>query len=434
MTLRVGIFILTLTSTFAIGFLTAKKFDHEIKDAPLGTRRSSQKVNPPSVDLDSLSHFPFLSAAKSNTEFISAIANHQNSISRSKALLTFIDTLGPNDFANVIQQLEESGLVELRSPEYRILLSAWAQASPKDAIAYASKHFEGTFAKNTILETWALNDPKAALAWAQKNFASPDSDEANPWLLGVLRGVVATDLNTASSIFESIPRDTPEQREALSTILSHLHATNPESAQEWATKIEDGEIRSIAFGIVAQKMVLTDPVAAAQWVSSLEDSMAFSESAEKIAHHFYLENPEEAKTWTTDLPVWAVGEAANAIVNLTVEENPEDTAQWMSNLLTANPNGNYDPAIETLIEKATLIDPQISAEWITGLTSERQQNKHYQTVLSEWLEKDEQAALDWVQYRHKDLPEPVLMRFFPDFVPEINPHNLDESTLNSSHP
>lgn len=432
---RIGISILALSLTFALGIFTANRIhskeaniSEQDTSHPTRTARESKKR------LNTFSEFSFLTKGASNTDLLSEITIHQNSISRSKALLALIDTLGPNDFHDVVRGFEESGLVELRRPEYELLLSAWAQAAPEDAIEYASKQLDGVFAKNIVLETWATTDPEAALTWAQNNFASPDIDEANPWVLGIIRGIVAKDLDAASSIFESIPRDSPEQREALTSILSHLHATDPKSAQKWAFEIKDEEIRSMALGVVTQKMVLTNPAEAARWVASLKDPTAFSESAQKIAHHYYLESPEETKKWITDLPVWAVGEAANAVVNLTTQENPEAAAQWMSDLLEANPNGNYDPAIETLIEKSVLVDPLVSAEWVIGLTSERQQNKHYQTVISEWLEKDEQAARDWVQYRHQDLPESVLLRFFPDFIPEVDIHNLDESNLNSQNP
>ncbi|MCH6258738.1 hypothetical protein MLD52_19425 [Puniceicoccaceae bacterium K14] len=431
---RISLSLLALGTAFVIGRLTAKKQveivskevgrDHSKPLAPLNSTTSSKPEL--SSNVDPFDEFSFIPENSEKIDTILAIARHRDSVARSKAILALVDTLSRSDFPAVVQSLEESGLQDLRKIEYGILLTAWAQVAPEEAMGHASRLFDGTFAKNTILETWATEDPGAALAWARGSFASPDSHEPNPWLLGVVRGAIASDLELAGSVFDSMPRDTQEREDALSTILSNLHATDPQLAQEWAYAMEDSEDRSEALAIVARNMALTDPVGASNWVSSLEDPSALAGVAEYIAHDRYYDSPEATKDWVTRLPEWAVGKAANAVVMISTKEDPLETAQWMSGLLTTNPDGNYDPAVKTLVDDATLIAPQISAEWITALSSEREQERLYHKVLSYWTSEDQVAAQTWVEYNYKDLPESVLLRYFPDLVPEFGSSNSDQ--------
>ena len=249
----------------------------------------------------------------------------------------------------------------------------------------------------------------------------------------MIRGVVVEDLDMASSLLFSLP-ESQVRDDALEVILGQLHAETPERAREWALAIENSEgnleIRAKALAMVAKNMAINNPAEAAEWIASVNDADAFSRVAEEISYHRYRVDPEGTKEWIATLPSWAIGEAATAVVEASTKQDPIETAQWMSELLNTNPEGGFDEAIEVLVEEATQIDPQISAEWITGLTSERNQERLYHKVLSEWLENSEDNnAQAWIEFRSSDLPESILMRYLPDYIPEIDPMIADESRI-----
>ena len=425
--------ILSFITALVIGYFIPRGQSHkEATHPPTEQTHSSYTASSP-ISSSPLENFSFIAKNATKTEALSVIALYPDSLSRSQAILALIDTLAPDEFPSVVQHLEKSGLLNLRSPEYQLLLGAWAQIAPQDAIAYASKNTRGVLAKNTILETWATRNPKEALAWAQANHTPVDPDDANPWLFGVIRGVVVEDLDMASSLLFSLP-ESQVRDDALEVILGQLHAETPERAREWALAIENSEgnleIRAKALAMVAKNMAINNPAEAAEWIASVNDADAFSRVAEEISYHRYRVDPEGTKEWIATLPSWAIGEAATAVVEASTKQDPIETAQWMSELLNTNPEGGFDEAIEVLVEEATQIDPQISAEWITGLTSERNQERLYHKVLSEWLENSEDNhAQAWIEFRSSDLPESILMRYLPDYIPEIDPMIADESRI-----
>lgn len=359
---------------------------------------------------------------------------HDTASSRMKAMLAVLDKIRPSEFPQLARSLEESGLADLRGSEYNLLFATWAEDAPEDAMDYASQLFESNVAKNVILESWSSHNPEAALRWAQENYASPNADLANPWLLGVVRGAAANNVEFAISVVESMPSDSKGRTEALGVVLNHWYGKSADEALQWVHNIQEEELRFVAYNLLAQRMIQSDPEAAFEKVSALNSGAPLEAVAEEMAHYRYLENPDDTKGWITTLPVSAIGEAASAVVSHSTKEDPIKTAQWMAQLLESNPDGYYQDAIRTLITDSTLIEPQIAAEWVIALDSEREQGRYYQEVLSEWLEKDSQAVNDWVQYNYQDMPEHVLLRFFPGFVPQVNPHNRDEAEINPNAP
>ena len=426
---RAGLWLLSLTAAFAGGHLFTKNSSFE-EDSSLTNEysHSRETLSRPSSSKHALASFPFIPKGASNREIVVAIASHDGAPSRMQAFLAFLDTLKPADFPSAISVLKQSGLVGLREDEYGLLFSAWAEVRPEEAIAFASNQFNNTLAKNAVLETWARHSPEAALQWAQENYSNPYTDETNPWLLGIVRGTVANNLDFAASVVDSMPLESPERSEGLNAILGHLRAKDPDKALQWAESIEDEESRSSAISLLAQKIVQSDPLKAYEQVRTLNDGQALKVVAEELTHHRYLEDPQNTKEWLRTLPEGAIGGAANVVVAHETKQDPIGTAQWMAELiLESNPDENYQNAIRTLIEESTLIDPQVSAEWLVALDSEKDRNRLYQEVISEWREQGEVSAEDWVKYNYDHMPEGVLLRFYPDFVPEIDIHNRDES-------
>jgi hypothetical protein len=70
-----------------------------------------------------------------------------------------------------------------------MLLTAWAEVDPMAAIAYTTENTRGGMATGTVLAAWASRDPESAIAWAE---AKHEGDEANPYMVGIIRSLAAT--------------------------------------------------------------------------------------------------------------------------------------------------------------------------------------------------------------------------------------------------
>ena len=407
-----SLWLFSLVAAFACGRLITRS-------TPAGNTPSVIEANHPSFQgssptEDGTTIFPFLPEGASNAEMVAAIVTHDDASSRLKALLALLDTLSPDEFQEVAKALEQSALVDFRDKEYRLLFASWGEVAPEEAMAYATNLFDGTSAKNTILGSWATHDPEAALKWAEGNYASPNADITNPWLMDVVHGAAAQNIDFALSIVEDMPYESKGQKEALGVVLSHWNAQNPEEALQWVHALEEDTFKWEAFNVLSQSIIESDPETAFERVSNLNGGGPLEFVTKEITHSRYLENPKETKDWVATLPEVAIGKAAEIVVSHGTKEDPIATAQWMAGLIESNPDGNYQSAIENLITNSILTEPQVAADWITALHSRTEKNRLYQDVLKQWLEADETAALDWVVYNSQDIPDNVLLRFFPE--------------------
>ena len=117
---------------------------------------------------------------------LESIVRGENALDRNRALLAYIDQLGPGEFEEAVAHFRSLGITESRFGEYALLLSAWAKADPLTALTYAKENTGSRFATNTILSSWASADPEAAIRWAETNH---EGDEANPYLAGIIRSL-----------------------------------------------------------------------------------------------------------------------------------------------------------------------------------------------------------------------------------------------------
>ena len=147
-----------------------------------------------------------------------AILSNENPLERNRALLAFIDQLGPGDFKQAVTDLRKLDLSDSREGEYLLLLSAWAEADPLAALVYADQETDDEFASQTILTTWASKDPEAAILWAQSNHEGSD---ANPYLSGIIRSLAASDPIRATELLATMPKST-ERGDALDFFLPHF--------------------------------------------------------------------------------------------------------------------------------------------------------------------------------------------------------------------
>ena len=191
---------------------------------------------------------------------LESIVRGENPLDRNRALLAFIDQLGPGDFEQVVANFRAFGITDSRLGEYSLLLTAWAQADPLSALAYAKQHTSNSFATEAILTSWATRDPDAAIRWAQADY---QGDGANPNFPGIIRGLVESDPTRATQLLASMPRS-EERGKGLDFILPHLLQQGGDATRAWIAALTDDALRNGAMMRAAEKLAVTDP-AGGQW-------------------------------------------------------------------------------------------------------------------------------------------------------------------------
>jgi hypothetical protein len=330
------------------------------------------------------------------------IVRKNDPVERNRALLAFLDQLGPGDMKEAVERFKSLDLGESRNGEYAMLLAAWAKADPVAALDHAkeTEDDEDGFAFKTILATWAGNDPDAALRWADSQF---DGDGANPYLIGIIQGIAATDLNKATQLLTSMPYSN-ERGEALASLLPYVLTKGGDAAREWVSSIQDEQLREGVLSRVVEQLANREPKETADWLLAnpsqatlrqLDDAMAaWAEKDQTGAVTYYDALPTgEART-----------NALRGIVNTMAGENPKEAARFMD----SHPADTNDQVVQQFVWHSSQADPALAATYIAKISNEREQINLYNRMLNGWMRRDPAAANAWI--RANSLPQAVQIR------------------------
>ncbi len=365
-----------------------------------GPSRNSTDENtatPRKIPRDAKSAHSTTLTAKDRQTRLEAIVRGENPLERSRALLAYLEQLGPGDFENAVAHFRSLGITDSRIGEYSMLLSAWAQADPVAALTYAKANTRGELARDTILTTWAANDPEAALRWAQSNH---EGDGANPYLPGIIRGLAESNPARASELLAAMPRSV-ERGKGLDFLLPHLHQQGPDAVRDWIASLNDDSLRNGAMTRAADQLAKTDPAGTVSWL---------------------LANPGEASRSRMDnvYSAWAGKDpraALNSLATLPAGENRSNALRGViSNMAVEDPNSAIslmnrypadvnDQVVQSFVWHSLGSDPVAAIDQIARIGDEGQRNQMYRRALGHWLDRDPAAAQAWIQAN--PLPETV---------------------------
>lgn len=318
-----------------------------------------------------------------------AIVRGENPLDRSRALLAFIDKLAPGDFEEVVANFRSLGITNSRMGEYSLLLTAWAQADPLSALTYAKENTTNGFATETILTSWATTDPDAAIRWAQADYKG---DGANPYMPGIIRGIVESDPARATQLLASMPRS-EERGEGLDYIMPHLLQQGSEATRAWIATLTDEALRNGAIMRAAEKLANTDPAGTASWL---------------------LANPGEASQRRMDdvYSVWASKDQQAALSSLNKLPAGDDRSNALrgvvSSVAAADPKAAVslmdqysgdvnDRVVRNFVWHSYGTDPALAASQISRIGDEGQRDEMYRRMLDNWIERDPSKAQAWIQ-------------------------------------
>ena len=356
--------------------------------------------NARSTDAKSLSSRPAGKDAK--LAKLEEIVRKNDPVERNRALLAFLDQLGPGDMKEAVDRFKALDLGESRNGEYAMILAAWAKVDPVAALDHVKEadDDEDGFAFKTILATWAGNDPDAALRWADSHF---DEDGANPYLIGIIQGIAATDLNKATQLLTGMPYSN-ERGEALASLLPYVLTKGGDAAREWVSSIQDEQLREGILNRVVEQLARKEPRETADWLLAnpsqaslrqLDDAMStWAEKDQKGAVAYYDALPTgEART-----------DALRGIVNTMATENPKEAARFMD----SHPADVNDQVVQQFVWHSSQEDPALAASYIAKISNEKEQINLYNRMLNGWMRRDPAGATAWI--RSNPLPQAVQIR------------------------
>jgi hypothetical protein len=326
------------------------------------------------------------------------IVRGENALDRSRAMLSWIDSLAPSEFEAAVAKFRSLGLTEERMGEYAMLLTAWAEVDPMAALAYTTKNTRGGMATNTVLAAWASRDPESAIAWAESNH---EGEEANPYMVGIIRSLAATNPTRATQLLQALPFSS-ERGEALRAMIPHLLKDGPEAAKSWIAGLSDERLRDGATARFAEEMAKTDPLGTTTWLlANLGE--ASTRSVDEVFMELAKDHKDTALQTFMNMPEGdARTRALRGIVTHEARNNPEAAAKLMNN----HPADVDDRMVYHFIWNSFDKAPDIAASQIAMIQDEEGRNRMYQRALGSWLEEDQAAAQRWID--SANLPETVL--------------------------
>jgi hypothetical protein len=317
------------------------------------------------------------------------IVRSENALDRNRALLAFIDQLGPGDFEEAVAHFRSLGITDGRFSEYAMLLSAWAGADPLAALAYTTENTRGGFATSTVIAAWAATDPEAAIRWAEANH---EGDEANPYLAGIIRSLAATDPMRATQLLTGMPRS-EERGQALDSFLPHLLKQGGDATKAWIDSLADESLRNGAMMRVAEQLAATDPAGTAAWLMAGQNE-ATQRRVDDVYNTWAGMDEQAALASMSALPP---GEnrsnALRGLVNHIAASDPQAAVSMMDRF-AADVN---DRVVQHFIWRSFGSDPSVAVNQIARIGDEGDRERMYHRTLESWIESDETAAMAWIQ-------------------------------------
>jgi len=313
-------------------------------------------------------------------------------------MLSLIDSMSPDEFETVVADFRALGMTRERINEYNMLLHAWGKVDPLGAINFAQTNSKSEYAVKEVLSSWATSNPNAALAWARENH---DSDKANPYLTGIIRGLASSNPTLATQVLQELPFS-EERGEALRSLAPHIASQGLDQAQQWLNGIEDPKLVSGASAYLADHFSKQDPAMAADWVSRIDDEAARARALGEVVDNWTDKDPSAAKAWISTLPYEDQIKAGPDFVSAYAKQDANAAADWLDSNSSAP---NYQELLREFANGATRSDPVLALNYGNELNDESSRSRTVGRALWTLYKEDKAEAQNWIQTN--DVPERV---------------------------
>ena len=186
-----------------------------------------------------------------------------------------------------------------------------------------------------------------------------------------------------------------------------LLADGVTSAVTWTNGITDDVLRSGALTYIARDLSDSDPEAAADLVLSAPDQESKIRAIDDIAESWAERDLDAAIAFTERLEPELRAEAAEGVVGELASKDPQEASRWMESLSATGTD--LDPAIRSFVWNSWAKEPELAANWVGQMSSQRDSERTYHHILGRWMGSDPEAARAWMA--STELPASVQRRF-----------------------
>lgn len=375
-----------LIATSSQNSLRSAPTDRNLRDQMIS---SSPRSNPYSSPQESASRFEKILATSAP-------------LSRMELILDYTQSLAASEFPEALENFHKAGMLNKNSTEYKLLLTAWAQVDPHGALAGISGYPDEKNASLAIITTWAGQNPEAAEQWALENFDdTADPSKGNPHLIGVISGLVEQDLESATRLLSQMP-PSGAQKDAIKSVLSKLHLSNPEDAKTWTLSLAPGEAQDKAIQELAEKIASENPTEAIEWATSSGQETLLV-ATEGILDSWVKNDPEAALAWAESQPKDILAVAGpHLIKEMAAREDYAGASEWLA---SHDGNPKFDESIEKLVKQARKDAPELAADWAARITDAESREKVLTKLVDKWIKDDPARAQEYLN--QENVPDSV---------------------------
>ena len=329
---------------------------------------------------------------------LDGIVRNEDALERYRMMLSFIDGLSSENFESAVGEFREMGMTDRRLGEYAMLLSAWAKVDPVGALEYARANTGTPFATDTIIASWASTDPEAAIRWAEENHSG---EEANPFLVGVIRALASSDPLRATQLLTSMPRSV-ERGSALDGLLPSLLAQGDGATKEWINALQDDALRSGAMMRVAEKFAANDPQGTLAWLMD-NPSEATKRSMDDVFRVWSDKDGSAAMSAYLAMP--AGDNRSNALRGIVTNIAGSDPQQAVA-LMDKYSQDVSERTVRHFAWRTFGSNPEMAVDQIARVQDQESRAWMYRRLVGSWMEEDNAAASQWLKRNAGD--DPVL--------------------------
>ena len=253
-------------------------------------------------------------------------------VERLGSYLDAVRSMDRSNVKQVVKAFEELPEGYGRHLEMKLLMRSWVNFDPEGALSYASNSLnaksEKRFGISEALAGWAVRDEKAAIAWAQANHSGQDKGD-NPLLVGIVKGLMETDLDAANRLFLSLPTGTARWQ-ASSLLAEKFAKQDPQAAAAWTNNLTNPERKRHAMAELSGRWALTDPVATAEWLNTQPPSPELDPAIANFVSRIQARNPEGATGWAQSISDPSMRkEALDRALDAWLQTDPTKAEAWI---------------------------------------------------------------------------------------------------------
>ena len=320
-------------------------------------------------------------------------------VERLGSYLDAVRSMDRSNVKEVVQAFEELPGGYGRHLEMKLLMRSWVNFDPEGALAYASTSLdaksERRFGISEALAGWAVKDEKAAIGWANQNHPAGKNGD-NPLLVGIVKGLMETDLDAANRLFLTLPKGSARWQSS-SILAEKFSQRGVDQGIQWAESYpkDDPRMRETILGQMGARLAQQDLTATAVWAKSMNDEPGAYRVMENLIHQWANQDPQSAATWIDYLP--NPKKKAHAMSELTGRwalVDPAATAEWLNSQPSSSEN---DPAIATFVSRIQGIDPEGAVGWASSISEPSLRERSMQQAIEAWKQTDPEKASQWLE-------------------------------------